>query len=661
MKLVAFRVRNYRSIIDTDWQHLSPDDLTTVVGQNESGKSAILDALLAFHTPKIEDDSLRNDGTYPKVSCRFKTSRGEIKEIFGDKEAPKGVYAALERSGYEIEVTRAWSSLEDIPHVLDLESEELRTLLQSHEIDSQAKYRAVLEARVNAAKDTSQEEPITATEPSDPNAVAITTVEETVTSPEPVEAATPVENNEEEETEEEPIPEPNILGYDGFIDGIMDKKPEFIKFVDEASFLPETIDLDDIVKKNTAAKGYVGTKNFLALAGLTVDDILINSHRRSGGKIRTASRKITAEFHDFWRQVIGGNEAKAQIEVELKHYPHSHNRKTYVGKPYLVFWVKNGEELLHPSQRSKGLQWFLSFFLQLRAAGLDDSNQVLLMDEPGHYLHIEAQKDVLKVLEDSKKSLQIVYTTHSPNLIELNGLHRILAVQRSDSGDSGETQVLSARKLVQAKRDTLLPVLSVIGADISTQNVIEKNNNIILEEVSAYYYLSSFKRLLSNDHPMHFLPANGAANVPIYVKLFLGWGIDYVAVLDDDRMGREQLKRIQDEVYGEANDESRRHLMALTGFNGIEDIFTKGDFRSLVLQEPHVRYKDRSESNSEYAKRMGLSKPLLSIGFYHRVNDGTISLSDLSDQTQDNVKHIIQEITDKLSEIEVYSGSATIS
>lgn len=656
MKLVAFRVQNYRSIIDTDWQHLSPDDLTTVVGQNESGKSAILDALLAFHTPKIEDDSLRNDGTYPTVSCRFKTSRNEIKEIVGDKEPPKGIYAALERTDYEIEVTRSWSSLEDIPHVLDLESEELRALLQNHEIDAKAKYQAALEARVNAAKD---DEPA---EPSAPDAAATASDEETAASVESESLEeVPSEDDVESEVEEEPILEPNVLGYDDFIDGIMDRKPEFIKFVDEASFLPETIDLDDIIKKNTAAKGYVGTKNFLTLAGLTVDDILINSHRRSGGKIRTASRKITAEFHDFWRQVIGGNEAKAQIEVELKHYPHNHGRKTYVGKPYLVFWVKNGEELLHPSQRSKGLQWFLSFFLQLRAAGLDASNQVLLMDEPGHYLHIEAQKDVLKVLEDSKKSLQIIYTTHSPNLIELNGIHRILAVQRSDSGDSGETQILSARKLVRAKTDTLLPVLSVIGADISTQNVIEKNNNVILEEVSAYYYLSSFKRLLGIDNPVHFMPANGAANVRTYVKLFLGWGIDYLVVLDDDRMGREQLELIRDDVYGEESDESKRHLMLLEGFGGIEDIFTKGDFRSLVLKEPRAQYQDKNETNAEYVKRQELSKPLLAIDFYRRVNDGTILFSGLNKQSQENIEKVINEIIGKLSEIEVYTGSSVIS
>lgn len=659
MKLVAFRVQNYRSIIDTDWQYLSPDDLTTVVGQNESGKSAILDALLAFHTPTIEDDSLRNDGTFPIISCRFKTSQPEIKGIIDGKDSPKGIYAVLERIGYEIDVTRSWTSL-DNDTTLEIDNEELRELIQNQEADVNAKYQEALEARLTAADDemppaAAPVEPVVSdVEP----LVAVTASDIDVVTADEAEA----EDQEEVKVEQEPIPEPNVIGYKGFLTAIQSRLPQFIKFVDEASFLPETIDLDAIIKKNTKAVGYVGTKNFLDLAGLTVDDILINSHRRSGGKIRIANKKITADFHEFWRQVIGGNGAKAQIEVELKHYPSDYAKKTFIGKPYLVFWVKNGEELLHPHQRSKGLQWFLSFFLQLRAAGLENSKkQILLIDEPGQYLHIEAQKDILKVFEDSKKSLQIVYTTHSPNLIKLNGLHRILAVQRCEDGDSGETQVLSARKLVRAKTDTLLPVLSVIGADISTQNVIEKSNNVILEEVSAFYYLGSFKKLLGNSSPMHFLPSNGAANVRTYVKLFLGWGIDYLVVLDDDRMGREQLKLIRDEVFGEDSDESKRHLMALTGFDGIEDVFTKGDFRKLVLKEPRAQYKDKDELNSGYVKRLDYSKPLLAIDFHLRVNDGTISLTDLSKTTQDSIKDIIDSIASKLAEIEVYSGSATVS
>lgn len=45
MKLKEFRITNFRSIVDTGWCPFSPDGVTVLVGQNESGKSSLLHAL----------------------------------------------------------------------------------------------------------------------------------------------------------------------------------------------------------------------------------------------------------------------------------------------------------------------------------------------------------------------------------------------------------------------------------------------------------------------------------------------------------------------------------------------------------------------------------------------------------------------------------------
>lgn len=39
MKISRIRIKNFRSIEDTDWLPLSVDGVTSLVGQNESGKS----------------------------------------------------------------------------------------------------------------------------------------------------------------------------------------------------------------------------------------------------------------------------------------------------------------------------------------------------------------------------------------------------------------------------------------------------------------------------------------------------------------------------------------------------------------------------------------------------------------------------------------------
>lgn len=47
MRMIKFRVENYRSIIDSGW--VAVDDIAVVVGKNESGKSSLLKALWKFN------------------------------------------------------------------------------------------------------------------------------------------------------------------------------------------------------------------------------------------------------------------------------------------------------------------------------------------------------------------------------------------------------------------------------------------------------------------------------------------------------------------------------------------------------------------------------------------------------------------------------------
>ena len=76
MKLTAFRIRNFRSIVDTGWQNLSPDNITCLIGQNESGKTSVLEGLKVFYSGIISEDVLRSDLSLPEVSCRFSIPEG---------------------------------------------------------------------------------------------------------------------------------------------------------------------------------------------------------------------------------------------------------------------------------------------------------------------------------------------------------------------------------------------------------------------------------------------------------------------------------------------------------------------------------------------------------------------------------------------------------
>src|SRR4030042_2864878 len=105
MKLTAFRINNFRSINDTGWQSLSPDNITCLIGQNESGKTSILEGLKAFYTGVISEDILRSDLSLPEVSCRFSIPQGWLLKV---TDNPGTELKELLSGLTHIELTRAW-------------------------------------------------------------------------------------------------------------------------------------------------------------------------------------------------------------------------------------------------------------------------------------------------------------------------------------------------------------------------------------------------------------------------------------------------------------------------------------------------------------------------------------------------------------------------
>ena len=105
MRLLAFRIKNFRSILDTDWQSLSPDNVTCLIGQNESGKTSVLEALEVFYSGVISEDVLRSDLSLPEISCRFSIPEGWLLKV---TENPGMELKELLSGLTQIELTRKW-------------------------------------------------------------------------------------------------------------------------------------------------------------------------------------------------------------------------------------------------------------------------------------------------------------------------------------------------------------------------------------------------------------------------------------------------------------------------------------------------------------------------------------------------------------------------
>ncbi|MHB8868728.1 MAG: ATP-dependent nuclease [Thermoleophilia bacterium] len=583
MRVAAFRIRNFRSIVDTGWVDLSRDGITGLVGQNEAGKTSVLRAIFAFDDGEVTADDQRSDDSLPEVYLSFELDQLPSK-LMDHVELPDAIDARITESGGRINLLRSWDKdLQAMDHILDPGQKLAETLFAEDDAERAG---------------------------------------ETYVGP--------------------------ISGRQ-FAKEFWHFTPEFTLFSDEASLLPSHIDLADLRKPNSEAEGLQAVKNFIELAGLVVGDLGDPKKQRpEERRLRDASQHITADFQSFWEQTVG-RENRVSFECVLKRYDPASGK---AGEPYLEFLVNDNREKLHLKQRSKGLQWFLSFYLQLRASAKNNekgttTQTLFLIDEPGGSLHAKAQANVLKVLEDLKQNIQVIYATHSPFLINVEELGRLLIAERSDNEDEGSpTVVKDVHRFSGDHVDALFPIYAAIGADLSHQRIVEKTDNVLLEEMSAYHYLRAFWLLTGEKATAHFVPGSGATTTaPMFANLFTGWGLRYVVLVDNDDQGKRTIRKIKKHLFAGRDDLASNDLITLRVGETIEDVLTPEDFKHRVLLDPDLTY---TESNGEYVKSARRPKGLLAAQFCAEVQKGSIGPKDLSPDSMKNIRTVVASITKAL-------------
>jgi ABC-type ATPase involved in cell division len=419
--------------------------------------------------------------------------------------------------------------------------------------------------------------------------------------------------------------------------------PIFEFFEDFSSLLPNRIDLDDLLSEKSQVEGYKAARNFLIIAGVDASFFTQQNNRILKQKIENLNGEISVDFQDYWSQNVGKNN-KIKIQFELEHYDITNPDKK--GKPYIEFWIKDERERLYPKQRSRGVRWFLSFYLEVKAtAKLKSGKRILLIDEPGLSLHARAQEDVLKVFEDLREELMIIYTTHSPHLVDVNRIYRILAVQRAIENDEfSETIILDTRSIARASADTLSPIYSLMGSRITDHQYIKERNNVIVEHAADFYYMNAFFKLMDIAEQVSFLPANGASGVPVLANLLTGWKIPFIVLTNDSDAGNIVKNELKINLFGNDDHRASQKLISVEGNRCVVDLLSTIDFKNQVLQ----KRVGITESNSEYIYLNELSESLLAMHFHNRVIDHEIKWTDLDEESQGQISDIVNRIMSTL-------------
>lgn len=153
MKLSAFHIRNYRSIVNSHVTHLSNDNITTLIGQNEAGKTTVLEALHSFSTGNINEDILRSDSSFPVVSCYFGFNDKVLKDYLDFDKIPEGLRKKLLKKK-DIWLERKWISLAN--SVFSCSDNDLVDFYKEQEASDNHRIAAIRKELRKTSKETNQ-------------------------------------------------------------------------------------------------------------------------------------------------------------------------------------------------------------------------------------------------------------------------------------------------------------------------------------------------------------------------------------------------------------------------------------------------------------------------------------------------------------------------
>ena len=279
-----------------------------------------------------------------------------------------------------------------------------------------------------------------------------------------------------------------------------------------------------------------------------------------------------------------------------------------------------GTSITNFSERSDGLKWYLSLFIKLYSTKKIYKNSLILLDEPGSSLHVIAQKELLNLLLKID-DYQIIYTTHSPYMIDINHLENIRLICKEQYSVITNGINNSKKSGSISYKETITPIIEAIGSSINYNFGPAPNKiNLVVEGITDYYYINSFMDYLEikDDQKPNVIPCIGATNKSNIVSILTGWGYKYKCLLDNDSEGikvYESLKKSLDNyenILFFVNDTYDSTIESLLS----EDVKQKIDvgsktlnakkFATLIKQDKKFLDKDTENNFNELLSKLGI-------------------------------------------------------
>lgn len=559
MRLLKARVKGYRSIIDTGYFEIE-NFKTILVGPNEAGKTAILQALQKLNPPEkgMLFNPLRD---YPRSkydedivsekidSKKFTVIEGHFGLSDEDKEQmPEGFKDIIYVYGRHLD-NSAWHRIDGgLP--IDTYGKISKDLLRlcSHidrnyekEIaEGASSLKPKLSDKLNALTQSLTEQTVLDAETVDPLLLWLNEIYPNIE-----------EGNQIEEDRFEKIKK--ILSISKLRNEVFKKceklLPKFVLFNNYFRVKP-SIHLELLAQRTEQNilddKQYdYGNNCLLKLLGFTAREL------SDAGKATVNDVNNPKALEEYKDQLDNRsyrlNAASVRLTNEIKKVWNPSTKRPEANKliikadnQYLKVVVEDelGVEV-ELDQRSEGFQWLVSFFIVFFSEAEDKhKNGILLLDEPGLNLHGLKQAEFRETITRLSEKNQTIFTTHSPFLVGANELDLVRVVEMNNRNEG----TIVHTTLTANSPAALLPLQEALGYDLA-QNLFVHQKNLILEGLTDYWYIEAISKLLEEgkksylDPNIALIPASSASKVAYFATILQAQNLKVAALLDSDASG----------------------------------------------------------------------------------------------------------------------------
>jgi hypothetical protein len=589
MQLKSFRITNFRSINDSG--DIDVSRITALLGRNESGKSNLLRGLHTLN-PAEGFKALNPIKDFPRhrklnecsdqtrvVSTVWELSSHEQEKV--TSIWPRATGATTVEIGRNYGAETRWVGIPASESAFDIS--EVRNVAKKIVAAVKAKAAPLEEGKkagLEAAADTFND------------SIAVREAEKAwAESAKPVLASLRVAlataDVELSETQEaylvsledraEAIPK-DEASHAAARKWVIEQLPVFL-YLDEYPQIEGHQDIAAYLGRQQSGSATDADRNFQKLckvAGLDPNQLQAllqsNDQETRAQLANRAGSVVTSAIRGRWKD----RQLKVRFNLDAQHFD------TLISDPNATYDVE-----VNLDERSRGFQWFFAFYVVFAADtdGGSADHAVLLLDEPGLYLHAKSQGDLLKHFEEDFVN-QILYTTHSPFMVPT---HRLDSVRTVNIAECTGTTV-SNDPTGDAR--TLFPLQAALGYDLA-QSLFVGANNLVVEGVTDFWILSAVSEFLGDNgrtglhRDLTITPAGGAQKVHYMVALLTSEQLNVLVLFDDEK----DAKATRDDLVKGKLIRDDNVVFVSSGFEGtipsesdIEDLLDPAIYETLVRE-----------------------------------------------------------------------------